>query len=312
VITNLWRAACAIIAAVNIACARSVSSTPAPSLNAAQATADELFAADQAFAAASARVDLVMGLSRMFGPDIVMPGPGGKLARGRDEAVALLQSNPANAQSRAQWTPIRVGVSGDGQHGFTFGYMTITRADSTQALAKYVAYWIKQADGWRVSAYKRAGRPAGAVSSTPLAPALPQRVSSVVHDSSVLRRFARELDDAERAFSRDAQGGISDAFRRYASADANHMGGPTDASFRSGPDEIAAGLGPSQPGGPSLTWEPSEVRVASSGDVGITIGYITIKPAAGSAANSQSPPPQPYFTIWHRSGPAAPWRFIIE
>src|SRR5436190_7160408 len=38
---------------------------------------------------------------------------------------------------------------------FTAGFMTITRADGAVNPGKYLAYWEKQAAGWRVLVYKR-------------------------------------------------------------------------------------------------------------------------------------------------------------
>jgi len=60
---------------------------------------------------------------------------------------------------------VRAGVSGDGRQGFTFGFMTLTRPDSSQVPMKYLAYWRKDGNAWKVIAYKRVGRPAGPVSS---------------------------------------------------------------------------------------------------------------------------------------------------
>ena len=39
--------------------------------------------------------------------------------------VQALRANPDNAGARLEWAPIRGGISADGQHGFTFGYMTV-------------------------------------------------------------------------------------------------------------------------------------------------------------------------------------------
>src|SRR5258705_8577090 len=96
-----------------------------------QQAVDELLAADRAFSAASAKTDLVAGLSAMFADDVVIPMPPGQFVNGRAAVVEALKGNADNATSRTDWTPVRGGVSADGQHGFTFGYMTIHRADQT-------------------------------------------------------------------------------------------------------------------------------------------------------------------------------------
>src|SRR5690606_20506568 len=135
----------------------SACAAPPPPLSGASAmdpgaVVDELLAADRAFSAASADTDLVSGLSAMFADDVVMPIPPGSFAEGAEEAIAALRANPANAGARATWVPVRGGVAADGRHGFTFGYMTIRRADGTDAPAKYLSYWIRRPEGWRVVA----------------------------------------------------------------------------------------------------------------------------------------------------------------
>jgi len=133
-----------------------------------QSVVDELLAADRAFSDASASMDVVAGLGPMFAPDVVMgPIPGNTFARGRDAAVAALRANPDNATMRATWTPIRGGISADGQHGFTFGYMTLRRTDGSANLAKYLAYW---------SSGRRAGVwPSTSAAADPMARCRPSR-----------------------------------------------------------------------------------------------------------------------------------------
>src|SRR5258707_15622691 len=105
-----------------------------------QSAVDELLAADRAFAAASAKTDLVAGLTAMFADDVVIPMPPGKFVTGKAAVVEALNGNADNATSRTEWTPVRGGVSADGRHGFTFGYMTIHRAANTNLPLKYLAY----------------------------------------------------------------------------------------------------------------------------------------------------------------------------
>ena len=99
--------------------------TPTP-----QQIADELLAADRAFSAASAKSDLITGISSMFAADVAMPTPTG-VVYGSQKAIDALSGNPANAGAKVIWTPARVGLSADGRHGYTAGFMTVTRADGT-------------------------------------------------------------------------------------------------------------------------------------------------------------------------------------
>ncbi len=100
--------------------------------------AEELLAADRAFSTSAASLNLVDALGAMFREDVVMPAPPG-FTSSRTEARAALSANAANLTSRAEWTPLRAGVSGDGTHGFTFGLMTIRLADGTTRPAKYMS-----------------------------------------------------------------------------------------------------------------------------------------------------------------------------
>jgi ketosteroid isomerase-like protein len=276
-----------------------------------QSVVDQLLAADRAFAKASASTDVISGLSAMFANDVVMPVPGGKFAQGKTNVIEALKGNPDNASSRADWTPVRGGVSADGQHGFTFGFMTLTRPDSTKVPIKYLAYWVKQPEGWRVVAYKRRPRPDGNVSVDPMAPALPSRIMPPVTDPMIIEQHRASLDQAERDFSREAQSiGLNAAFAKYGSADAMNMGGPDQAGFVVGSEAIGRAVSKNEPAtGSSVSWAPDQVIVASSGDLGVTIG--TIRPNAPPAAGA-APTVFPFFTIWRRASPKDPWRYVAE
>ena len=275
--------------------------------------ADELLAADRAFSAASASSDVVTGLSRMFAADVVMPTPNGSFARGARAAKEALEKNPDNARSRLEWTPVRVGVSADGLHGFSWGYMTLTKPDGATTPLKYLAYWIRGDSGWRVAVYKRALRPAGSVSLEPVPPALPPRLVAPSKDEAAKARFRDELGDTERAFSQEAQKiGLGVAFQKYGAPDAVNMGGPNNATFVVGPEAIGKAVSEGQPaGGSTVTWEPHQVVVATSGDLGVTIGMITPKSVAADRDDG-APQSFPFFTIWRRQHPGEPWRFVAE
>ncbi|HEU4882953.1 MAG TPA: DUF4440 domain-containing protein [Longimicrobium sp.] len=273
-----------------------------------QAALDGLLAADRAFAEASARTDLVSGISAMFAPDVVMPLPNGSFAESAQAATAALRENPANAGARAEWAPVRGGISADGQQGFTFGYMTVHQADGTVSPAKYLAYWVRQPAGWRVAVYRRSRRPEGEVSTAMLPPALPARLVPPSADPAAVEAHRASLDAAERAFSDESQTiGLGPAFAKWGSDDAMNMG--RAAAFTLGAASIGAAIGEGSPGPSPLSWAPDRVIVASSGDLGVTIGHIrpNTPPADASAPSSF-----PFFTIWRRPTPTLPWRYIAE
>jgi ketosteroid isomerase-like protein len=268
-----------------------------------------LLAADRAFSASSAKTDLVAGLAAMFADDVVIPMPPGQFVNGKAAVVEALKSNPDNATSRTDWTPTRGGVSADGQHGFTFGYMTIHRADEASLPLKYLAYWVKRPEGWRVAAFKRTRASAAPPSLDPIAPALPDRMVPPTADPRVLAKAKEGLDRAERAFSRDAQRiGIGPAFVQYGTADAINLGTPDAAGIVIGSENIGRMVGEGYgPGVSPVSWAPERVIVASSGDLGVTIGWIR-----RNTPLPDRPAANPFFTVWRRANANAPWRYIAE
>lgn len=275
-----------------------------------QAAVDGLLAADREYSRASAATDPVTGLGAMFAADVVMPVAGNRFARGTEEARAYLRSTPDYQSSRLQWTPQRGGVSADGQHGFTFGYMQLHKPDGSVQPLKYLAYWIRRDGAWRVVVYRRSLAKAAPATMAALPPALPARLSESAADLTRTQDFARSLDQAERAFSDEAQHiGLGPAFAKYGSSDAINLGGPDDAEVVVGAERIAVVVSAgTKPGTSPVTWAPDEVIVAGSGDLGVTIGFLQ----PNAAAPDGSRKPIPFFTIWRRPDVTAEWRYVAE
>lgn len=297
-------ASAAALAPLSSALAQQPATTPRQA--SPQALADALLAADRDFARASGRADGLSAFERMFDDDIVMfavPVPG--FARGRGQAIEVLGRALGGNSGTTEWTPIRAGISADGQHGFTFGY-TVTRREGQPARhGKYLSYWVRRPDGWRVAFYKRAPRPEGEVSTALMPPSLPPRLTAVNADPAAIEAARASLERREREFSDEAQRrGIGPAFALFGSADAVNLGG--------GPEIIVGNdaIGASQGSGPSpITWAPDGgVIVASSGDLGLTWGMLR--------RTGPTPPGRlatiPFFTIWRRAAPDAPWLYVAE
>jgi ketosteroid isomerase-like protein len=274
------------------------------------AVADDLLAADRAFAAAAPARTVVAALAPMFAGDAVMPLPSAAFARGKDKVTEALAANPDNTTGKVEWFPVRAGVSADGQHGFTFGYMTLTRADGSRVPLKYLSYWVKEQDGWRVAVYKRGRSAEGAVPRELMPPALPVKLIAPSTNAATLEQHRKSLEQAEQAFSDEAQKiGIGPAFARNGSADAVNMFGP-GATFVVGSEAIGKNVGAGRPETESsVTWSADfAVLVASSGDLGATMGLIKPKtpPPAGQPAAI------PFVTIWRRASVADPWKYVAE
>ena len=273
---------------------------------------DELLATDRRFAAEAASATAIPAIAAMFADDVVVPTsvPAPGFARGKAQALEAMKGNPDNAEGTVEWAPIRGGVSADGQHGFTFGYMTLSAGGKTTPI-KYVAYWVKQPAGWRVTVYKRVPADQSPKSRDMLAPATPARLVAPVSDPATIARYKASLEAAEKAFSDEAQAvGLGPAFAKHGSADAVNVGPRTSPTFVISAAEIGKSVGAGSEGKPSpVSWAPDEGSiVASSGDLGVTFGYI----------RQNTPPPPgrpaavPFITIWRRADPGQPWRYVAE
>lgn len=290
--------------ATAILLAIATSSSPAQSTDAQQAV-DALIAVDHDHAIRAQKLNVVEALDGMFADDVVMSAAG-VFRHGRADAIDQLRSAPENLTGRLEWSPVRGGISADGQHGFTYGLMTLVRADSSRVPLKYLAYWVKEPAGWKVAVYRRVRRPEGEVSTSMREPSVPAKAVPASRDATVIARHSRELGDAERNFSTlAAKIGLGPAFTQNAAPDAMNMGGPQRADFLFGPAAIGAGVGGGQSGPSTLTWGPDTVLVASSGDLGVTIGHI-------NAPGPNGAPPQriPFFTVWKKVNGV--WKFVAE
>jgi hypothetical protein len=276
-----------------------------------QSVVESLLQADRTFASGARTRTPQDAIVDMLSDAALMPLPTGAFARGKDAIRAALAANPDNLSGHLEWFPVRGGVSADALHGFTVGYMTLQRPDATRLPLKYIAYWTHEGGGWRVAIYRRSRSAEGDVPRDLLAPALPPQLMRPVTDAKVVADHRRSLAAAEQAFSDEAQQiGIGPAFAKHGSADAVNMGGPKAVVFLVGSEAIGRNVGAGGPPNESpVTWAADyDVLVASSGDLGATLGFIRPKtpPPAGQ------PAAQPFVTIWRRANVREPWRYVAE
>jgi ketosteroid isomerase-like protein len=291
-----------------VACA---SASRAPAASGSERAIDALLAADRAFASAAERGDVIAKITAMFADDIMMPTPRQDFARNRAEAADALRAGIGAGRTRVVWGPIRGGISADGEHGFTFGYGTLSGPDTSSVPLKYLTYWVKRPDGWRAVAYRLARRPAGEVSNMLMPPSLPSRWVAPTADRAAIESHRASLVATERAFSDRAQVvGLGPAFTENGSADAVNMGGRDSPAFIVGATAIgkAVGGGSTGPGSP-VSWGADKAIVASSGDLGVTFGVIRPNEPPAEAGRATG---FPFFTIWRRAGPGESWRYVAE
>jgi len=268
-----------------------------------QVALEELLAADRAFSMEAARAtDIPSGLAPLIDGEAVMPVPGKGHVAGRDAVIAAFRDNPSFKEGKASWTPVRGGISADGTQGFTYGFLSLTGGDAAKRERKYLSYWIKRPEGWRVVAYRQQVREAGEVSHEMIAPSLPTFSVDPVADPAVIAAHQQSIAAAEKAFSDRAQVvGLKAAFREYGREDAMNM--YVGAGFDIGLDAVTAGFKAGEP--TTINWGTERSFAASSGDLGVSIGTIRPNdPKQGAGF--------PFFTIWRRDGPDQPWRYIAE
>lgn len=280
----------------------------ASSTDTPEAAFNRLLESDKSFAAAAAGKPPIEAIPAMFADDVNVP-VGATFVQGKAKATEAMKSTADNLTGRVEWTPIGGNISADGTHGFTFGYMTMTKADGTRIPLKYLAYWIKGAEGWRVAVYRRRPRAEGDVSTALMTPALPKKMVAPSADAASISKHGESLAAAEKAFSNFAQTvGLGEAFAKNGRADAVNMGGPKTPGFVVGASAIAQSVGEGAPTDRSeLEWSADRVLVATSGDLGVTIGAIRLNTPKEGQPSSFA-----FFTIWRRDDPSQPWRYIAE
>lgn len=265
------------------------------------AAVEELLDADRQFSEDGEGDNIVDAIGAMLAPDALSPLPSGTFARGKEAIIAALRANPNNANATAEWAPVRGGISADGLHGFTYGFMTIHIPDQPDRRAKYLSYWTRLPEGWRVLGYKRAGSPPGTVSTALRPPALPPHMLPERPSPQLVDKYRDSLAAREKAFSDRAHDvGLRQAFLEFGSADAMNMGPGSDFLF--GNVAISAALPPDVPS--PVIWAADErVVVSSTGDLGVTFGFI--RPTDSLATI-------PFFTVWRRAKQDDEWLYVAE
>jgi len=273
---------------------------------AAKSGVDELLAADRAFAAASAQLDPVAGVTAMLDDGATMPLPGKGILAGKAAVADAFKASPAFKEGHVTWTPVRGGISADGSQGFTFGFLTVGSGDEAKRNRKYLAYWVKRPAGWRVVAYRQQPREAGDVSTAMIDPALPTFAAEARDNAQLIAANQASLAAAEKSFSDHAQNvGLKKAFADFGRADAMNM--YAGAGFAYGLDAVVANF--KEEGPAKIHWSTEKSFVASSGDLGVSIGSICPNE---SPTNAKPQPCFPFFTVWKREKPDAPWKYIAE
>ena len=151
--------------------------------------------------------------------------------------------------------------------------------------------------------------------------ALPSHI--IAADPSRIGTHTATLIAAEKAFSDRAQVvGNRQAFQEFGREDAIHLFGPNSLTvglkaIGESHDQQAAQApkpGPQDPPPPPtpVNWSADTAIVASSGDLGVTLGKIRQNDPSAKLPLGTLPGGNPFFTIWRRDGVDQPWKYIAE
>lgn len=276
-------------------------------LSESEAAHDELLQADIGRADSVARLGYPAGLTSAFAKDVLYLRGGLPILRSRAAALAVVSAEPVGATTAVRWQPVRAETSADRESGFSYGFAIYghgTAGAPTLRVDRYIAFWRKEPEGWRIVAY------AETYGSPPPVLSLPRGVAdSVLADVGMSRRRGAvdELRVADEDFSRAATSlGPGAAFGRFAAQDAQ-MFSPT-GEFITGPTAITGSFGPATEG-TSLVWHPVEGEASKAGDLGFTVGnavFTGVREDAAPVVRYSK-----YLTVWKRQRDGT-WRFVVD
>lgn len=248
---------------------------------------DALLAADRNLARATEVAGVMDGFVPALTDDAAYLHPGAPLLRGRAAIRAFLATTaPVPGLT---WTPAYADIAASGTLGYTYGW---TRSGTQHGT--YLACWRKQPAGvWLISAYVR-------TVPVPLSdpPPRPRALEPAAPVGGPADRA--ELMRADSAFSQASVArGAKAAFVAFAAENAIAFGG--GARINHGREAIGAGFD-DFPTDAVLGWTPVAADIATSGDLGCTVGEARI-----TARRYFSK----YLTVWKRQ-PDATWKFVAD
>jgi len=299
----------ALLVAAAVGCAgrgNKRAETPVPARTPAR---DSLLAADVSRTDSVRRLGAVNGLLPWLHDDIVYLRAGVPAVYGREFVSALLGTTAASGGTPLQWQPLGGGISADAKFGYTYGIAEVEPGTATNGaqrsaasrLERYIAVWRREPAGpWRIVAYAEVGglpvadvSPAG---TTPPGQPLNGREASLRED---LRQTDNDFSDAA------LRSGLAAAFSTWVAPNGVMFAG---SEVVTGPEEVRE-LYRRQSGNTSLAWRPVHSGVASSGDLGFTVGeYVATGPNANGAVSQRF---GKYLTVWKKQRDGN-WRFVVD
>jgi ketosteroid isomerase-like protein len=279
-----------------VAGAALLASVPAGAQVDLRAARESLRAADRAVSESTQARGIRDGLLPYLADSAHVLAPGTTLARGREQAAEALVFGPA-AGARLRWEPIRLDVSADGRSGYSYGAGTRTAADGAEVHARYIAYWRRGGDGWKLAAFMFNASPqpvtpppAGFFPAPPATGSVPANV-----DVAAALEAARQADRDFAAFA--AARNVGAAFQAYAAPDGAMLAGEY------GPQAIGAAFAG---GRGTLEWGPTGGAASAAGDLAYTVGTAVRRGEDGIPLGYTK-----YLSIW-RLQPNGEWKWVVD
>ena len=238
-------------------------------------------------------------LEGVLAPDVHYLAPGLPVIEGREAVARELDAADSGSTRR----PLVIELSADGSQGFTAGRTTVPSGDSTRH-GKYLAYWRRDPEGWRLWAI--VANPSPSAPDTP-----PDSGVARARGGGTPRAAATPdaLETADSAFSALSESaGVGPAFREFAEPAALTLMGPGHGMVW-GDSAIGAYFGSAIPATDGLAWTPRVAHLAPSGDLGFTIGDAIYRhaPAGGPEQRFYTK----YLTVWRRQADGR-WRYAAD
>ena len=263
---------------------------------------DTLFALDQSRSDSASAQGISEAMLALLSPDAAYLRAGVPALYGIDAVRSMFAANPETSGTSITWQPLGGGISRDLRSGYTYGIAARVTPRSPVRLERYIAYWRREPrEVWRIAAYAEVNAPPASEASgpiervTPPAPTLPRAMAQA-------RAAVRAADSlfADLAYRM----GTGYAFAATVAPDGVMFGNP---QLVIGPqavqDFFAAGAGS------SLSWQPVYASVATSRDLGFTIGEYTSTGRGPTGAAVQRF--GKYLTVWRLQGDGT-WKFVVD
>ena len=270
---------------------------------------DSLLTLDASRTDSVRQLGAVNGLLPWLDDEVVYLRAGVPAVYGREYVSALLSATSAAEGTPLQWQPLGGGISADARLGYTYGIAEVdpgtattgAQRKGTSRLERYIAVWRRVSGApWRVIAYAEVGGPAvpdvSPTGTTPPGQPLKGKEASLRED---LRQTDNDFSDAA------LRSGIGAAFATWAAPNGVMFAG---TEVITGPDQIRE-LFARGGNNSSLVWRPVHSGVASSGDLGFTVGeYVSTGQNANGAVSQHF---GKYLTVWRKQRDGS-WRFVVD